>query len=116
MQAHEQLIEEFGGLTGISRLDSILGSLGRPYHGYHRHIWSKGAVLLHGPATSHGFNDGNKRTAWVATNILYEQSGYLLETMETDRIDDLMVDVVTGDIPLPELENWLKARTVRPMN
>ncbi|MEO1704908.1 MAG: type II toxin-antitoxin system death-on-curing family toxin [Pseudomonadota bacterium] len=115
LEAHEQSLELFGGLPGISNLDSVLGALGRPYHGYHRAIWKKGAALLHGLATSHGFNDGNKRTAWLATNILYEQSGYTLATYEDDRIDDLMVDVVTGVVPMDELERWLKARTETAM-
>ena len=111
LEAHEQSIELFGGLPGISNYDSILGALGRPYHGYHHLIWQKGAALLHGLATSHGFNDGNKRTAWLAANILYEQSGYELLTVPEDRIDDLMVDVVTGATTMQELEIWLKDRT-----
>lgn len=115
LEAHEQSLEAFGGLPGISSIDSILGAIGRPYHGYHRMIWRKGAALLHGLATSHGFNDGNKRTAWLVTDILYVHSGYVLHTWIDDRIDDLMVDVVTGGISTEELEQWLKDRTEGPL-
>lgn len=77
-------------------------------------IYAKGAALLHGIATAHGFNDGNKRTAWLCTALLYEQSGYILHTGAQDRVDDLVVDVVTGVIPQADLQSWLKDRTQRP--
>ena len=69
--------------------------------------------MLHGLATSHGFNDGNKRTAWLTTSVLYELSGYTLDLVPGDRIDDVVVDIVTGDMALDQLEDWLKARTRR---
>jgi death-on-curing protein len=89
-------VEEFGGLHGEHDVDKLLGALGRPYHGYHRHIWSKRAALLHGVATSHGFADGNKRTSLLMLFLLYERSGYALETRASDRWDDVFVDVVNG--------------------
>ena len=69
---------------------------------------------MHGVATSHGFNDGNKRTAWLVTDLLYMQSGYEIEVADDDRIDDLMVDVVQGHVSQAELEQWLRARTKGP--
>ncbi len=110
LEAHEQSLEAFGGLPGISNMDNILGAIGRPYHGYHRMIHSKAAALLHGLATSHGFNDANKRTAWLTMEVLCSNSGYELTILEGDRIDDLVVDVVTGDVTQDELEQWIMAR------
>ena len=114
LEAHRQSLEAFGGLDGLSRWDDLLSALGRPYHGYHRTIWEKAAALLHGVASSHGFNDGNKRTAWLVTDLLYVQSGYEIDLVENDRIDDLMVDVVRGIVSQEELKIWLKERTVGP--
>jgi death on curing protein len=91
-----------------------MGALGRPYHGYYVRIWQKGAALLHGVSTSHGFIDGNKRTAWLLTDLLFTASGYLLNTREGDRIDDLMVDVVNRNISQITLVKWLSDRTVGP--
>jgi len=101
-------------LTGLNRWDDLLGAIGRPYHGYHPRIWQKGAALLHGVATSHGFNDGNKRTAWLLTDLLFTESGYLLDTRNDDRIDDLMVDVVNHDLSQDLLVQWLRERTDGP--
>jgi death-on-curing protein len=114
LEAHQQSLDSFGGLQGLSRWDDLLGALGRPYHGYHARIWTKAAALLHGVATSHGFNDGNKRTAWLVTDLLYIESGYELAVADDDRIDDLMVNVVDGTMTQSQLEFWLKTRTVGP--
>ena len=107
-------MDDFGGLQGLSRWDDLLGALGRPYHGYHRQVWKKAAALLHGVASSHGFNDGNKRTAWLLTELLIIQSGYRLDLQADDRIDDLMVNVVEGNLNQSERENWLRVRIEGP--
>lgn len=116
LEAHEQSLEAFGGLPGICNLDSILGAIGRPYHGYHRRIHAKAAALLHGIASSHGFNDANKRTAWLVTEVLCWNSEYQLALGADDKIDDLVVDVVTGVMSQVELEDWFKARLSKAGN
>lgn len=110
LEAHEQSLEAFGGLPGISNLSNILSAIGRPYHGYHLRIHSKAAALLHGLATSHGFNDANKRTSWLTTEVLIANSGFQLTLRDDDRLDDIVVDVVTGDMSQDELSQWFKAR------
>ncbi|MEM6387923.1 MAG: Fic family protein [Pseudomonadota bacterium] len=113
LEAHEQALEAFGGLPGISNLDNILGAIGRPYHGYHLRIHAKAAALLHAIATSHGFSDGNKRTAWLTTEVLIVNSGYLLDLLATDRLDDVVVNVVTGEMTQDQLVEWYKSRITR---
>ncbi len=106
-------MEEFGGLHGEHDVGKLLGALGRPYHGYHNRIWAKGAALLHAIATAHGFSDGNKRTSLLMLFLLYERSDYGLDTREGDRWDDVVVNVVTGEMTQEELELFLKERTSR---
>ncbi|MEQ3728316.1 MAG: type II toxin-antitoxin system death-on-curing family toxin [Tateyamaria sp.] len=113
MHANSVCVEEFGGLLGEHDVDKILGALGRPYHGYHRRIWSKGAALLHAIATAHGFSDGNKRTSLLMLFLLYERSDYGLETRDADRWDDVVVNVVTGEMTQEQLELFLRERTFR---
>jgi len=113
VHANHVCVEEFGGLEGEHDVDKLLGALGRPYHGYHRHIWAKGAALLHAVATSHGFADGNKRTSLLMLFLLYERSGYGLNTGEGDRWDDVVVDVVNSTMSQEQLELFLRDRTFR---
>lgn len=113
VHANHVCVEEFGGLHGEHDVGKLLGALGRPYHGYHRRIWTKGAALLHAVATSHGFADGNKRTSLLLLFLLYDRSDYGLETKKDDRWDDVVVDVVNGDMSQNQLEQFLKERTYR---
>lgn len=111
-EAHAQALQYGDGRDGVSRIDSLAGAIGRPYHGYHRPIARKSAALLHGVATSHGFIDANKRTAWLLTFLLINRSSYDLEFLEDDRIDDVIVDVVEGAMREEDLVIWFKQRLV----
>lgn len=91
----------------------IESALARPYSGYHRAIERKAAALLHAPVSNHGFVDGNKRTAWLATTILIDRSGYDLILQPEDLIDDLVVDVAAGRIGYDDLVLWFAARLAR---
>ena len=99
-------MKEFGGRQGGIDESKLLGALARPYHGYHKYIWAKGAALLHSIATSHGFTDGNKRTSLLMLFLIYERSDYGLETR-----DDVVVNVVNGAITEEQLKLFLKDRT-----
>jgi len=89
--------------------------MGRPYHGYHRPIARKAAALFHGLATSHGFTDANKRTAWLVTMVLIESSTYQLALGDDDRIDDVAVAVVEGAMSEAELSGWFAERIIRQL-
>ncbi|WP_439119362.1 type II toxin-antitoxin system death-on-curing family toxin [Marivita sp.] len=112
-EAHSTALTYGGGANGISSIDALLGAIGRPYHGYHRAISRKAAALLHGVATSHGFVDANKRTAWLLTELLIERSDYRLVLHAEDAIDDIVVNLVIGAMPEDEAAVWFKQRLVR---
>ncbi len=94
-------------------MDLIESALGRPYSGYHRSIERKAAALLESMVGNHGFVDGNKRTSLILVNILIERSGYFLELAEGEFVDDLIVQVASGEVEFDRLVIWFKARLVR---
>lgn len=47
-------------------------------------LWDKAAALLFGLATTQGFVDGNKRTAWAATETFLALNGEFLEMSPVD--------------------------------
>lgn len=116
LEAHETALTKGGGRRGTSSIDNVEGALGRPYHGYHRPISRKAAALLHGMATSHGFIDGNKRTAWLVTQVLIVGSGYQLKLRRADQIDDVVVAIVEGEMTEDELGEWFKSRLARAVD
>ena len=91
----------------------IESALARPYSGYHRPIANKAAAILHSMVGNHGFVDGNKRTAWLLTEILIDRSGYTLNISDDEPVDDLVVDVARQEINFDELVIWFKDRLIR---
>lgn len=74
-RGHEEALES-GGTAGIVNENAIRSAIARPYHGYFRPIHTKAAALVHGVICSHGFADGNKRTALYLVELLVRRSGY----------------------------------------
>ena len=62
---------------------------------------------------NHGLTDGNKRTAWILTEILIERSGFHLNVAEDEQVDDLVVSVATGDTGYDDLVAWFEQRVMR---
>lgn len=112
LAAHDEALT-YGGRGGIVSLDLIESAIGRPYSGYHRSISRKAAALLEALVNNHGFTDGNKRTALLATELLIRRSGYTLVMREDEWFDDLIVNVAEGVVGFDELVAWFKLRLRR---
>jgi death on curing protein len=112
IKAHDDAMS-ISGRPGINSLHLIESAIARPYSGYHRTISRKAAALLHSTVNNHGFLDGNKRTAWLLTEVLIARSGYLLAIPDDERIDDLVVAVADGSLDFDRLHDWFRARIVR---
>ena len=66
-------------------------------------------------ATNHGFTDGNKRTAIILTELLLEQSGYKLASVDRAEtldkaIEEFVVAIVNHDYTFDGILDWYKAR------
>lgn len=62
---------------------------------------------------NHGFIDGNKRTAWLVTELLVERSGYTLAFPDDYPVDDIVVAVASGQMDFDELSEWFKINIER---
>jgi death-on-curing protein len=73
------------------------GALGRPENAY---VYENADVvvlavrLLFGIAAAHAFEQGNKRTGFVAAAIFLEANGYQFRFPDTVAIADLVIEVV----------------------
>ncbi|MEL7214205.1 MAG: Fic family protein [Pseudomonadota bacterium] len=81
----------------------IESAIGRPCSGYHETLAQKASALLHSLIGNHGFVDGNKRTSWIVTMVLIDNSGSDLVLKDGDLIDDLVVDVARGVLGFDDL-------------
>ncbi|WP_224826654.1 type II toxin-antitoxin system death-on-curing family toxin [Cognatishimia sp. MH4019] len=111
LNAHEEALR-YGGRSGVSNLGMVESAIGRPYSGYHETLAQKASALLHSMIGNHGFVDGNKRTSWILTMVLIDNSGAELVLKEDDLIDDLVVDVARGALGFDDLVPWFEARLV----
>jgi death-on-curing protein len=115
LSAHDRALLA-GGRPGIHDLDALLSAIGRPYTGYYRSIARKAAALMQSIATNHPFNDGNKRTSILLTDLFLARSGYRLEGVDATEdleqaIEDFVVESVVEDrTSIDAITAWLEPR------
>lgn len=113
---HELQLARHGGLDGIRDKNAIESALARPQQLWHYtepklDAPSLAAAYGFGLAKNHGFNDGNKRTAWVATRLFLADNGQNLVFTEFDAIK-IMLALAGGLASEIDLAMWLRRRIV----
>jgi death-on-curing protein len=75
----------------------------------HPTLVEKAAVLLRGIAANHPFQDGNKRTAWIACVELLSLNGAPLDHSRVDPIQagEMVLSLVKHQIDVKHLAFWL---------
>ncbi|UOD80367.1 type II toxin-antitoxin system death-on-curing family toxin [Paenarthrobacter ureafaciens] len=113
--------DEFGGPgQGVRDLNGVRSVADKPsagFEGYEEYptIWAKAAALLHGIATSQHFTNGNKRTAWLATNLFLNINGEQLRDLPTISQQALTLLAAVGleDFAIPEVAEWLRENRLK---
>src|SRR5215208_167389 len=112
---HADLLESFGGLPGVRDENALESALARPRNRFHYEpeadLFSLAAAYGFALATSHGFSDGNKRTAFAVMTVFLVRSGFLVDVPEPTAVS-LMLDVATRRMSEDELAAWLRAHSV----
>lgn len=93
--------------------NAIRSAIARPYQGFggvqaHPTLHEKAAALLSGVAKAHGFADGNKRTAVLITLVFIRASGYSLDPVAEQKLDDVVVELITGERDEKSVAFWFK--------
>lgn len=108
---HDEVIYEFGGLSGIRDLGLLESALSRPINllAYEPEcsLFRLAAALCVGVAKNHPFIDGNKRTALLTTRAFLFLNGYALEPRQDDEVATL-VAVAEGTLKEEALAAWLE--------
>lgn len=103
-------------MPGIREVALLESAIGRPYTGYYPRIHHKSAALAESLARNHGFMDGNKRTAFLITELLIARSDYKLNGLKAHanvELERLIIDIASVHPPQPELARWFKDRLVK---
>ena len=109
---HDRQLAEHGGADGLRDRGAIESALARP-----RNLEAYGepdaaalaACYAAGIARSHGFVDGNKRTAWVLARLFLADNGRRLEFDPAEAIR-AMEKLAGGTLAEEEFASWLRTR------
>lgn len=113
---HDRQLGEHGGAEGVRDAGGIDSALARPVNlaSYGTpDVAELAAAYAYGLAKSHGFVDGNKRTAWITARLFLADNGYHLsfEPVEAIRV---MEGVAGGAVTETELAGWFRNRLQDP--
>ena len=111
---HDKQLAVHGGLAGIKDLNAVESALYRAqnldaYGNPPPDAADLAAAYIYGIATSHGFSDGNKRTAWVIGRLFLALNG---QTLAFDQIEaiNFMLTVAAGDMLEQQVADWIRRR------
>ena len=113
---HDKQLAVHGGLDGIRDLNAVESAINRAqnliaYEKTPPDAADLAAAYIYGIATSHGFSDGNKRTAWVIGRLFLAIKGATLAFKEVDAIN-FMQAVAAGMMTEQQVAEWLRQRLV----
>ncbi len=100
LSIHADQIAAYGGLTGVRDLASLESALAQVdlevfKEQLHPAPELRAAALLYHVIRNHPFIDGNKRTAWAATEVQLLLEGFALD-LDDDAIYTLVNEVAAG--------------------
>ncbi|MHB0954435.1 MAG: type II toxin-antitoxin system death-on-curing family toxin [Allorhizobium sp.] len=115
IELHGRTITIHGGLPGIRDEGLVRSAIERPVNVAHYHpgasVGTLAAAVCVGIAKGHGFNDGNKRAAFIALNIQLGILGYMLVCTQQEAFK-VILDVASGVMSEPQLAAWVDAHIV----
>lgn len=107
---HEAQLAEHGGSAGVRDAGLLDSALARPQNlaGYTEpDAAAIASAYGFGIARNHPFIDGNKRTAWVCTELFLLLNGYTL-TADNAAALPITLALASGDISEEEFAGWLR--------
>lgn len=112
---HEQLIQTYGGSTGIrdeKLLDSAIEQPKSTFEGKYLHdsIFKMASAYGFHLCKNHPFIDGNKRIALVAMDTFLQNNGYEITASEKETYK-IMIKLSSENLSKDQLTKWLKQNT-----
>ena len=105
---HDVAIHEFGGSLGLRDAGALDSALMRPQLGYYNDILEEAAALMESLAMNHPFVDGNKRTAFYATDTFLRKSEQFIDCNNDETYRFFMGLFETNSFRFAQLHAWLE--------
>ncbi len=106
-----------GGSGRVINANNLRSALGRPFHTFdgqllYATVVSQAGALLEALIAAHGFEDGNKRTAWVATKTFLIINNIpvrkVRHTLAADFVEGVALHAYSGEA----VSRWLATELV----
>lgn len=110
---HDDQLRSHGGASGILNEGSVESALARARQKFAYgtpDVYACAAAYLYGFAKNHGYQDANKRTAYMAARTFLRMNGISVRATP-HAIIDLMLDVATDRCDEVGIADWLRAHT-----
>lgn len=107
---HNRQLAEHGGLGGTRDEGALASALGRPKNKFANGepSWSElAAAYAFGLATSHPFNDGNKRTAYVVSALFLQLNGIRVTASQEEKYR-AFVALAAGELGEAGMATWFE--------
>ncbi len=111
---HELAVREFGGSLGLRDQGALESALLRPQMGYYDGLIEEAAALMESLAMNHPFIDGNKRTAFYATDTFLRKNGSYINCDNDEAHRFFMHLFETNSFRFAQLKEWLEDH-VKPL-
>jgi death on curing protein len=108
---HDEQLAEHGGAQGIRDAGLLDSALGRPQNlaAYGEPDYADlAAGYAYGIARNHPFIDGNKRTAFVATELFLALNGFELTAEDTDCVLTMLA-LAASELVEAAFAAWIRA-------
>ena len=107
IEIHQEIILKHGGLDGIlnvATLEYMIYKVNRV-----NNVFLRSSLVLYCIASRPPFNDGNKRTAFLAAEIVLGHEGYHIDA-EQDEIVEFMLNVAEYRFKSNDIDTWIKGK------
>ncbi|MDU2166418.1 MAG: type II toxin-antitoxin system death-on-curing family toxin [Veillonella sp.] len=116
-ELHTQLEDEFVLSSGVRDENLLASAVNTPFQTFmgndlYPSIYDKAAQLCYGIANNHPFTDSNKRTALHSMYVYLIINGYDITATQQD-VENLIINVATGNMTNVELAQWLRDNTIQ---
>lgn len=115
-ELHKQLENAFILSSGVRDENLLASAVNTPFQTFmgndlYPSLYDKAAQLCYGIANNHPFTDGNKRTALHSMYVYLIINGFDITATQQD-VENMIIDVASGNMTNTELVQWLQKNTV----
>ena len=114
LEIHDIAVHEFGGSLGLRDEGALYSALMRPQLGYYNDLIEEAAALMESLAMNHPFVDGNKRTAFYATDTFLRKNGQFIDCDNDEAYQFFMQLFETNSFRFAQLHAWLEQH-IKPL-